>query len=83
MNGLIKKAYSLEVIGFIKVSKKVYKVKCKEGFFCLKFVDDENITVVLDHIESLHLNCFLTVIKNNNHQPLTSYEGKSFIYVPG
>lgn len=82
MNNLIKKAYSLDVIGFIKVSKKVYKVKCKEGFFCLKFVDDENITVVLDHIESLHLKCFLTVIKNNKHQALTSYEGKMFYLCP-
>ena len=30
MNELIKEAYSLEVIGYIKVTKKVYKVKCRE-----------------------------------------------------
>ena len=43
MNELIKEAYSLEVIGYIKVTKKVYKVKCREGFFCLKFVEDNGL----------------------------------------
>ncbi len=79
---VIKEAYALEVIGYIKVSKKVYKVKCKEGFFCLKFVEDNSITVVWDHIESLHLKCFLPIIKNSRQQILTTSEGKTFYLSP-
>lgn len=82
VNKVIKEAYSLEVIGFIKVSKKVYKVKCKEGFFCLKFVENNNLSVVLDHIESLHLKCFLPIIKNSHHQILTACEDKIFYLSP-
>ena len=82
MNELIKEAYSLEVIGYIKVTKKVYKVKCREGFFCLKFVEDNGLTVVIDHIESLHLKCFLPVIRNYKKQVLTSYEDKTFYLSP-
>ena len=63
-------------------SKKVYKVKCKEGFFCLKFVEDNSITVVWDHIESLHLKCFLPIIKNSRQQILTTSEGKTFYLSP-
>ena len=79
---VIKEAYALEVIGYIKGSKKVYKVKCKEGFFCLKFVEDNSITVVWDHIESLHLKCFLPIIKNSRQQILTTSEGKTFYLSP-
>ena len=79
---VIKEAYALEVIGYIKVSKKVYKVKCKEGFFCLKFVEYNSITVVWDHIESLHLKCFLPIIKNSRQQILTTSEGKTFYLSP-
>ena len=82
VNKVIEEAYSLEVIGYIKVSKKVYKVKCKEGFFCLKFVEDNNLSVVLDHIESLHLKCFLPVIKNSHHQILTTCDDKIFYLSP-
>ena len=73
---IIEEAYCLKVIGLIKVSQKVYKVKCNEGFFCLKFIENSSLTVVFDHIESLHLECFLKVIKNVNHQPITIYEEK-------
>jgi len=33
MNELIKEAYSLEVIGYIKVTKKVYKVNVVKDSF--------------------------------------------------
>ena len=75
---IIEEAYCLKVIGLIKVSQKVYKVKCNEGFFCLKFIENSNLTVIFDHIESLHLECFLKVIKNVNHQAITIYEDKMF-----
>lgn len=78
MNELIKAAYSLNVIGYIKVTKKVYKVKCQEGFFCLKFADDKAIATIIDHIESLHLKCFLPIIHNCHKQVLTNYQDKSF-----
>lgn len=82
MNELIKCSYSLDVIGYIKVTKRVYKVKCRDGFYCLKFVEDNGLSVVVDHIESLHLDCFLSVIKNDKKQVLTSYEGKYFYLSP-
>ncbi|MFQ6791299.1 hypothetical protein [Thomasclavelia sp.] len=82
MNEIIKSAYSLNVIGYIKVSKRVYKVKCKEGFFSLKFVEDTSLSVVIDHIESLHLKCFVPVIRNCNKQILTKYQTRQFYLCP-
>lgn len=82
MNEIIKNSYSLHVIGYIKVTKKVFKVKCQEGFFSLKFVDDTSLTVVIDHIESLHLKCFVPIIRNCNKQILTNYQDKKFYMCP-
>lgn len=78
LSKIIEDAYSLKVIGLIKVSKKVYKVKCQEGFFCLKFIENNNLRAIFDHIESLHLQCFLLALKNKQHQPITIYENKMF-----
>ncbi|MFR7846090.1 MAG: hypothetical protein ACLU20_08675, partial [Thomasclavelia spiroformis] len=44
----------------------------------MKFIENSNLTVIFDHIESLHLECFLKVIKNVNHQAITIYEDKMF-----
>ncbi|WP_294578167.1 hypothetical protein [uncultured Thomasclavelia sp.] len=82
MNEIIKEAYSLNVIGYIRVTSKVYKVKCQEGFFSLKFVSNTNLTIVIDHIESLHLKCFVPILRNCHKQILTSYQDKKFYLCP-
>jgi hypothetical protein len=74
--------YSIDVIGFIKVSNYVYKVKTKEYFYALKIVTSQAVEVSYEHIRTLHLQCFVNVIKNNNGTLLTKYEDAYFYLMP-
>ena len=81
MRSCLKSNYGIELIGLIKISEKVYKVKTNNQFFALKYVD-EKMAVNVKHIKSLHLQCFVTVIKNNQERYLTKLGNQFFILMP-
>ena len=43
MKEIIRDLYNIEVITFIKVSDKVYKVKGIDNDYCLKYIEQSNI----------------------------------------
>lgn len=80
MKELILDAYGIDVIGFIKVSKKVYKLKTKDGFYGLKFVSNQKMEVSIEHIRTLHLQCFVDVYENKERKLLTKC-GDTYFYI--
>ena len=56
---LIQTKYDLEVIGLIQLSPKVYKVKTKQGFYCVKIIQDKKLENAYQHIQTLHLHHFI------------------------
>lgn len=82
MKELLLDAYGIDVIGFIKVSKRVYKVKTKDGFYGLKFVDNQKLEVSIEHIRTLHLECFVDVFQNKYGKIVTAYQERYFYLMP-
>ena len=77
---LIQTKYDLEVIGLIQLSPKVYKVKTKQGFYCVKIIQDKKLENAYQHIQTLHLHHFISIIKNKEDHYFTPYHDK-FIYL--
>lgn len=74
--------YNIEVIGFIKVTNKVYKIKTNDGFFCLKYTNDLSFSVSYEHIKTLGLNCFIDVYKNKFNEIITKFNDHYFYIMP-
>jgi hypothetical protein len=77
MKEVIENYYDLSILGFIKVNDYVYKIK-SDQYYYLKFVSDDTLNHIVDYIESLHLKCFVDILKNKDNQILTSYQDYYF-----
>lgn len=82
MKELLLDTYGIDAIGFIKVSKNVYKIKTSDGFYGLKFIDNQKLEVSYEHVKTLHLQCFVTICKNRNNKLLTKYQEQYFYIMP-
>lgn len=78
MKRIIEDYYSIHILGYIKISNKTYKIKTSECFYYLKFTDDYDFEEIIDYIESIHLKCFVNIIKNKNNHVLTAYNDQFF-----
>ena len=72
--------YGIQAVGFIKVTEYVYKVKAMDRFYALKFTATRNMDIAFEHIRSLHLKCFVDIIKNCNGSATTAF-GNYYFYV--
>ena len=52
IQNLIQTKYDLEVIGLIQLSPKVYKVKTKQGFYCVKIIQEKMEVERIKQLES-------------------------------
>ena len=82
MNALILEYYSVHVIGLIKLTTCVYKVKTKDGYLIAKVVENKNIEKIYDYIETLHLKCFVSIFLNKNNELLSPCEDSYFYLMP-
>ena len=78
MKEVIEKYYPINIYGFIKVNDNVYKIKCEDCCFYLKFVDDYHLRDIVDYIDSIHLSCFVCIMKNKDNDILTPYQDRYF-----
>lgn len=46
------------VIGEIKLSSHVFKLKCEEGYYVAKITSQKSLQNMYDSIETLNLSCF-------------------------
>lgn len=70
--------YHIQVIGLIRLSARVYKLKTNEKFYCLKFVSDQKLESAYNHILTLKLHHFVRLILNGENQYFTPYEDGYF-----
>lgn len=75
---IIHDYYNIQVIGFIRLSPKVYKIKTADRFYCLKIVKDRKLEVAYNHILTLKLHHFVRLICNCQNDYFTPYEDDVF-----
>jgi hypothetical protein len=82
MKEIISENYGLEIIGLIKITEKLYKVKTKQGFFALKIINNQDFPRQYQYIRSLHLEYFISIVLNHQSNILTPYENYYFYIMP-
>lgn len=82
MNELLKEYYSIKAIGVIKLTPIVYKIKTDNGYFIAKLTKDKHIETVYEFIETMHIQCFISILLNKNNELLTSYHHHYFYVMP-
>lgn len=78
----LKELYDINVISFIKISDKVYKVKGVESDYCLKYIDKNNIENMIEKLKIIKIDFFLYPIKNFKKEYVSNYEGVNFVLYP-
>lgn len=82
MKEIIEEFYDLKVSGLIKLSSCVYKVKCDNGTFVCKVVDDTKLKQITEYIDALNVDCFVDVYYNKNKDVLTKYNNQYLYIMP-
>lgn len=82
MKEIIKELYGIEVITFIKVSDKVYKIKSDKGDFALKYIEQNSLDTVVEKLLMLKIDFFVYPLKNIYNQYNSSFEGINFVIFP-
>ena len=78
LNEAILDNYNLEVIGIIKVSSKVYRIKTKDNkYYCLKHREN-NDESIFAHLSILNINSFSLPLKNNFGKYITDINNEYF-----
>jgi len=82
MNDLIFEYYGIQVVGLIKLSQSVYKVKTNAEDFVVKKVKDRHLETIYEYIETLHLTCFIEILLNKNNEILTPFQDHYIYMMP-
>ena len=79
MNNYLKEYYNLDVLGIIKITKKLYRIKTKDNkYYAFKYIDDIN-EGVFAHLSILDIDSFCLPIKNINGNYISKIDNDSFI----
>lgn len=82
MNKIIKDNYDLDIIGVIKITDKVYRLKTKENkYFCLKYIEN-NDESIFAHLSLINLSSFSIPIKNKNKTYITNINDQYYFLTP-
>lgn len=82
MKEILTDYYSIQVVGIIRVTDKVYKIKCDNGYYVVKIVESKQIEQVYEYVETLHIKCFVQVLINKNNEILTPYHQNHLYLMP-
>lgn len=82
MKEIIKTLYNIEVLTFIKISDKVYKIKTMNSDYALKYIEQNNIDFIIEKLELLNVSFFVYPLKNINNQYVSSFDEFNFIVFP-
>ncbi len=82
MKEIIKTLYNIEVLTFIKISDKVYKIKTMNSDYALKYIEQNNIDFIIEKLELLNVGFFVYPLKNINNQYVSSFDEFNFIVFP-
>lgn len=82
MSDLLFEYYGIQVIGLIKLTDIVYKIKTDDTYYVVKIVNDKHLETIYEYIENLHLNCFIQILLNKNNEILTQYHWQYIYMMP-
>jgi len=82
MKETILDLYNIDVLTFIKITNKVYRIKTNDKDYALKYIEQTNLESVIEKLKIIKLNTFVYPIKNNYNQYISSFEGINFIILP-
>lgn len=74
--------YGINIVGIIKMSSSVYKVKTEDCLYVVKVIETKNIDKIYEYIEVLHLKCFVEICMNKNNERVTPYHNKYLYLMP-
>lgn len=78
MNELLQKFYNLDVIGIIKVTNKLYRIKTKDNnYYGLKHLENNNESIFA-HLCILGISSFCLPIKNTNGEYISKINDEYF-----
>lgn len=78
MKSLVKEYYDLDVEIIIKLTDKVYRLKCKQGEYIFKIIDNIELESIYARISVLDLTDFLIPLKNNFDEYLSKTDDYYF-----
>ena len=64
MKDIINDLYDINVLSFIKVSDKTYRIKSDENDYVLKYIDKANLDTIIEKIKVLQIDTILLPISN-------------------
>ncbi len=82
MKDLIDRYYKINVIGIIKISANVFKIKSHHQFYVAKVVHNHQLEKIFYDIEAMQINIFVNVILNTYQQYLTPYHQQYLYLMP-
>ena len=82
MKYIIKEKYGIDVLSFIKISDKVYKIKAKDQDYSLKYIEQSNLDSIIEKLNIIKIEFFVYPIKNYDNEYVSSFEGVNFIVCP-
>ena len=68
MKGILKDLYNIDVLTFIKISDKVYKIKTIDKEYALKYVEQRNIDFIMEKLSIINIQFFVYPLRNINNQ---------------
>lgn len=74
--------YGINIVGIIKMSSSVYKVKTEDCLYVVKVIETKNVDKIYEYIEVLHLKCFVEICMNKNNERVTPYHNKYLYLMP-
>lgn len=82
MKEIIKDLYNIDVLTFIKISDKVYKIKTLDKEYALKYIEQSNLDFIIEKLNIINVNSFVYPLKNSLNEYTSSFEGIYFIVLP-
>ena len=59
MKEIIKELYNIDVLTFIKISDKVYKIKTNNKDYALKYIEQNKLEVIIEKLKIIKVDFFL------------------------
>ena len=82
MKEIIKELYNIDVLTFIKISDKVYKIKTNNKDYALKYIEQNKLEVIIEKLKIIKVDFFLYPLKNIYDKYTSKFEDVNFVIFP-
>ena len=82
MKETIKELYNIDVLTFIKVSDKVYKIKTDKEDYALKYVEQKDLNTLIEKLKIIKFEYLVYPLKNIYGLYISNLEEANFMVLP-